>query len=258
MDTSKDHQEQNKILAKVVNHLKMELRKSKHEVISLRHQLQLSRKQNAVLAEQQANLFESVGNFENHLDQVFANNSFNYVLLSTGIEQITSKNPSRSFNHSIGTQNVSHPNEANNSMVRIQSNINARHSFPAMGKPQQRSRHSTNTNQIRNPVQSSTQLRDILNTAFLADANGFIDDSMLPPQSNTCSSNQPSKTDNIDQKCVKPSRLPVASKFTRNLKRHASGSIDSQGNVTPSRRRCSSKSINYQELHINRKMRRTN
>lgn len=272
MDMSKAYQEQNKTLARAVNHLKMELRKSKHEVISLRHQLQLSNEHNVQLSEQQTSLFESIGKFENHLDRVFVNNSLNYVVLSTDIERITSKNPRRSFDRPIGTHNTSNSNDIHNSTFGIQSNIKTRHSMPATGKPQRRSLQQRNAELndsiqvphqmhrfVSDPMQDTTESGDILNTTFLVDSDNVFDNPTIP-QSSACSSNKLSKAVNIDQKLIKkPSRLPVAKQRTKNLKRHAiDESINDVGQIcTPSRRRCSSKLIDYRELAINRKMRRS-
>lgn len=258
MDKSKAHQEQNKTLARAVNHLKIELRKSKHEVISLRHQLQLSRENNDQLVEQQTNLFTSIERFENTLDHVFVNNSFNYVLLSTGIGRITSKNPRKSMNHSIAIEN-----DVNNATFCIQSNINTPSSSGSSNKPQKRSQHSSNAklnmsnrSALPNQAQNSshTECNDILNTAFLDNPNNVVDVSMIP-QSNICSLDKPL---NVHRKCSKPSRLPISNRRSINLNRHASGSTDDQPYTTPSRRKCSNKLIDYRELPINRKMRRSN
>lgn len=231
MDKSKSHQEQNTILAKAVNRLKMELRKSKHEVLSLRHQLQFSREQNVQLTEQQTNLFKSIGQFENSLDEVFANNSFAYVLLSTSIKQITAKNQRCSYDSAI---DVSSSTEISIPMNKTQTNTG--------GQPHQ------------SVLEDDKENDDILNTAFLDDSDYVSIDNSILPQRNDGLSNMPN-TNAVggSQKLIKkPSRLPIAVLRTVNFKRSAN---DTSQTVMLTRRK--RKIVDYREQPINRKMRRS-
>lgn len=246
MDKSKTHQEQNTVLAKAVNHLKMELRKSKHEVLSLRHQLQLSREQNVQLIEQQTNLFQSIGQFEANLDEVFANNSFAYVVLSTSIKKITGKDPRRSCDSSIDVSNS----------IEI--------SIPSNG---------TQLNTVDKPHQSiedddNNDTDDILNTAFRVNSDCVPNElSAVMPSicNNSPTSYKPSirksrssDTGGIQNLIRKPSRLPVSTlRRSVNFKRgynDVQPSCNDQTVIVTRRKR---KIVDYREQPINRKMRRS-
>ncbi|XP_055320547.1 uncharacterized protein LOC129577475 [Sitodiplosis mosellana] len=237
MNKSKTHQEQNTILAKAVNHLKMELRKSKHEVSSLRHQLQVSREQNVQMAVQQTTLFETIGQFENNLDEVFANNSFAYVLLSTSIKQITAKNPRRS---NVSAIDVSTSTEINSPMNGNQSTT--------VDRPHQSTQDDDKDD------------ADILNTAFLVDSEHVSDESIELQRNDGLSTEYQSGAVGVDQKLIKkPSRLPVPLRRSVNFKRNVGdfqpSANDSNQTVMLTRRK--RKIVDYREQPINRKMRRS-
>ena len=237
MNKSKTHQEQNTVLAKAVNHLKMELRKSKHEVLTLRHQLQVSREQNVQLANQQTNLFDTIGQFENNLDEVFANNSFAYVLLSTSIKQITAKNPRRSDASVIDVSSTS---------IDITSPLNISQSN-TVGKPHQSMQDDDKDD------------ADILNTAFLdVSDHGFSESVIVSQRNNSLAPS--SNIANGSQKLIKkPSRLPVPTRRSVNLKRNFNDfqSNANESNQTLMLTRRKRKIVNYREQPINRKMRRS-
>lgn len=230
MDTNKTHQEQNTILAKTVNQLKIELRKSNYEVLSLRNQLQSS-------IEQQANLFDSIEQFETGLDQVFANNSFSYASLSMSIHKITAQNPKR-YKHLARSINVS-----NESVNRSASSIQS--TEIASEKPHQSAQYPGHD--------------DILNTAFFDDSDSISDDS-LPMQSDesitTNSSMMMDKDVKEDRPLMKkPSRIPVPNARLKNQRRSVNDLFRSR---TVVRQKRSIKKIDYREQPINRKMRRFN
>lgn len=247
MDCNKTHQEQNTVLAKAVNHLKVELRKSKHEVLSLRHQLQSSREKNVQLAEQQADIFQSIGEFESRLDEVFANNSHGYALLSTSIEQISVRNPRRS--HS-GAFNLSNTIDVNN---RPTNNIPSISN--ASGKSRQSFPQSTTTSAATATAPAKDD-DDILNTAFLDDS-AYGSDESNPPQSNSnlLSRSSLSALDSKSKLIKKPSRLPIPTLRAVNFKRATDNSIETIPNA---RQRRSVRIVDYREQPINRKLRRLN
>lgn len=236
MDWSKKHQEQNTLLAKAVNHYKMELRKSKHEVLSLRHQLQLSREENIQLAEKQADLFQSIEQFESRLSDVFSNNSFGYALLSTSFEQIRLRNPRQSIdsNTSMTTASLA------NSMELVSQRLSLSHTI---GRP-----HAS----LHEPASTEASVHledDVLNTTFIQSAHDLTFE-VSPPQSNKrMSSHSFSRNTGLIKK---PSRLPVST----NRRRSAEHSIATA--ICSRQRRSSAKVIDYREQPINRKMRRIN
>lgn len=237
MIKSKTHQEQNTVLAKAVNHLKMELRKSKHEVLTLRHQLQASREQNVQLANQQTNLFDTIGQFENNLDEVFANNSFAYILLSTSIKQITAKNPRRSGVSSIDVSSTS--TDIISPLNIIQSNT--------VAKPHQ-SMHDDDKDDA-----------DILNTAFLDVSDHGLNESVSVSRCNNSLKTSSSIASSSHKLIKKQSRLPVPTRRSVNLKRNFNDfqSNANESNQTTMLTRRKRKIINYREQPINRKMRQS-
>lgn len=237
MNKTKTHQEQNTVLAKAVNHLKMELRRSRHEVLTLRHQLQVSREQNVQLANQQTTLFDTIEQFENNLDEVFANNSFAYVLLSTSIKGITAKNPRRS--------DVC-VNDASSTSTDITSPLNISQSN-TVGKPHQSMQDDDKDG------------ADILNTAFLdISDHGFSESVIVSKRNNSLATS--SKIAIGSQILIeKPSRLPVPTRRSVNLKRNSNDSHSNanESNQTMMLTRRKRNIVNYREQPINRKMRRT-
>lgn len=233
MDTSKTHQEQNTILAKTVNVLKIELRQSKQQVHSLRNQLQSSLEQNIQLAEQQANLFNSIEQFEMRLDQVFANNSFSYLAMSTSIQQITAQNPKRSelMRRSIDVLNHS----VNESMCSVQSNATT------YEKPSHQSAQHVNEHD------------DIFNTAFRHNDSDYASDEsiQMPAKSSLNSKIDNRHGHNLSKM---PSRIPVPDASLAKRRQSAGESLRSR---TYLRQRRSTKKIDYREQPINRKMRRS-
>lgn len=230
MNTSKTHQEQNTILAKTVNELKIELRRSKYEVHLLRNQLQSTLEQNIQMAEQRTNLFNLIEQFQFNLDQVFANNSFSYVALSTSIQQIAAQNPKRKINL---TQSSDGLNQNINESVCTALSIANVH-----GKPHQSARHLDHD--------------DLLNTAFLDDTVCGSDESVSIPVKSLNS-----KIDNRHgQKLMKmQSRIPVPYTRSNNYKQ----CIEKCLNITFDQPKCRrfTKRINYREPPINRKMRQS-
>lgn len=234
------------MLAKAVNHLKMELRKSKHEVLSLRNQLHSSHERNAELVDQQATLFNSVEQFENHLDKVFANNSFSYVLLSTSIEQITSKNPRRSSFKRSETINVS--KKENRPSCSSSSNISSSRSTQSIPTTS-RKPHQSAPNDID---------ADILNTAFVDDSTDYEPNELPASQTDGASSVQAldkKQNPNLMKKPSRPSRLPVRHSISFQPKPNPD---DTSLNKTTVRAKRPHKLIDYREQPINRKMRRIN
>lgn len=246
MEQNLNHREQNTALAKAVNHLKMQLRKSKHEVLSLRQKLQLSREQNVQLTEQQADLFQSVEDFENRLDEVFANNSYGYILLSTGIEKITVKNPRRSYS---GIFNLSTSTDENGPTNNIPSVSNI------FGEPRQSFQQSTaaSVNDDAGNGGDDDDGEDVLNTAFLGDSDHESNVSIpLQPNRRSLLSKSLSALGRNSKLIKKPSRLPISILRATNVVQGADTSLPSI------RQRRSIKVVDYREQPLNRKIRRIN
>lgn len=94
----KKYQVQNNILAKTINNLKCELRKSKEEIISLNRQLQVEREKAIVLETEQSDLFNCLDNFDAFLDEKFQQNADGFGQLSSKMSDIRSKNPKNRTN----------------------------------------------------------------------------------------------------------------------------------------------------------------
>lgn len=91
MNQLEEYRELNSHLAKTVNELKCELRKSNDQVISLHRQLQLVHETSAHWTV----IFDCVDQFERHLDECFAQHAFDYIRLSQQINEITSMRPKK-------------------------------------------------------------------------------------------------------------------------------------------------------------------
>lgn len=231
MDTSKSHKEQNTILAKTVNVLKIELRQSKQQVHSLRNQLQSSHERNIQLTQQHENLQNSIKQFEMRLDQVFANNSFSYLEMSTSIQQITARNSKRTELMRRSIDVLTH--SVNESMFGVQSNAST------CEQPHQNAQHID-------------EHEDIFNTAFRHDDYDFEFEESIPIPAKSLSN---SKIDNSGQHLMQmPSRIPVPYTSLAKRRQSAGESIRSR---TYLRQRRSTKKIDYREQPINRKMRRS-
>lgn len=93
MEYLKKYQAQNNNLAKTINKLKCELRKSKDEIISLYRQLQVEREKSIVLETEQSELFDCLENVDAILDETFQQSVQGYSQISSIIAKIQSKNP---------------------------------------------------------------------------------------------------------------------------------------------------------------------
>lgn len=98
MEYLRKYQAQNSILAKAINHLKCELRKSKDEIISLNRQLQVEREKSIVLETEQSELFNCLESFDGLLNGQFQRSAEGYSKLSSKISDILSKNPKNRSN----------------------------------------------------------------------------------------------------------------------------------------------------------------
>lgn len=93
MEYLQKYQAQNSILAKAINHLKCELRKSKDEIISLNRQFQVEREKSIVLETIQSELFNCLESFDEFLNEQFQRSAEGFSQLSSKISDILSKNP---------------------------------------------------------------------------------------------------------------------------------------------------------------------
>lgn len=159
----KKYQTQNNILAKAINNIKYELRKSKDEIISLNRQLQDEREKSIGLETEQSEIFDCVDKVEELLDKTFRQHADGYSELSSKISEIKSKNPKNrtndlncafDLNH---TFDASDPSEIDELSTTFQAN---------------------KVTDVRNEQFESNSSKDNLNSTILFDSDYVSDESM--------------------------------------------------------------------------------
>lgn len=83
-----DHREQNILLAKNLNQVKVNLRNKKKDLLALQSKLRFEQQRNSRLETEQVTILNRIDNLKKQLDETFLKNTYGYINLSKQLDQM--------------------------------------------------------------------------------------------------------------------------------------------------------------------------